>query len=527
MQRSMRATHVLPKGHGEAIYAYCNIRTNQVLYSLERTLRQSHLEQLADVGANNNPPKIRKDIWRPLFTVHLPDRQQGLELFRSLREYRLLHETNWELPESIKTPYTEKQIEEMQAKLDNRGGSKKETVFDVIKREKKKLRVKMVMNQKANSVADLAAILVRQEEQSASLASQKEALLKQRKAKVLGEIISLAKEFERSGNKDLDKQIAELRAEVKEATKKSLDKSNTAKVRKEQYQKAQTTREALQKIRVQAEKRLWASESVKKAKERAATESSLREQAAKTNEAAAEGARESNPKEPSPSKPILVEYRQFIEPYPPELDPIRAALEGKAFSKRDPLYRAHKRDVRLVQRPIYGTKGIAVQWANSLDLEYAEMWPKNVNHLSMGFVRNAAPKADAKAVHEISDFKAQQWKSRPANWDAVLRAGETGALEAAEPIAEGGSIVEAQAAEQKQEEDRQAVLQEVKERILHDLKVKAITPAHRWPKALAKSRRQRRDANRQDKQTTSQTSTTEKEVVLPAEPTSSENAPTL
>ncbi|MGG6498538.1 UNVERIFIED_CONTAM: hypothetical protein NY603_36985, partial [Bacteroidetes bacterium 56_B9] len=81
--------------------------------------------------------------------------------------------------------------------------SKKETVFDVIKREKKKLRVKMVMNQKANSVADLAAILVRQEQQSASLASQKEALLKRRKSKVLGEIISLAKEFERSGNKDL------------------------------------------------------------------------------------------------------------------------------------------------------------------------------------------------------------------------------------------------------------------------------------------------------------------------------------
>lgn len=39
MQKSSRAAQLGPRGHGKYVYAYFNIRTNQVLYSLERTLR--------------------------------------------------------------------------------------------------------------------------------------------------------------------------------------------------------------------------------------------------------------------------------------------------------------------------------------------------------------------------------------------------------------------------------------------------------------------------------------------------------
>lgn len=86
-----------------------------------------------------------------------------MHAFRKLREWRKLHELCWTPPSSLSRPYGKAQLEKLQEKLDNRGGKKKETVYDLVKRQKKKIRAKMVMNQKANSVADLAAVLKEQD----------------------------------------------------------------------------------------------------------------------------------------------------------------------------------------------------------------------------------------------------------------------------------------------------------------------------------------------------------------------------
>ncbi|KAI5367838.1 Putative mitochondrial recombination protein [Septoria linicola] len=516
MQKSTRAARMLPPGHGQTIYAYCNIRTNQVLYSLERTLRQSHLTQLADVGANNNPPKLRKDIWRPLFTVSLPDQRQGLDVFKSLREYRMLHETNWELTKEITTPYTEKQIEALKKKLEDRGGSKKETVFDVIKRQKQKMRVKMVMDQKANSVADLAAILLRQEEKGISLVDLKAESVQQRKEQVVAEIEELARAFTRGGTEALDKKIAELKEEAESASAKSKDKSNKVKQRKEEHQKAKKSLEALGQVKLQRRKMLYAAQAVKEAKETAAQESAAQGPPSETSPSA-------DATENTTPPTSEVDYRQYIQPYPTKLDPVRAAQEGLAVSKRSQAQQAQKEEIKLARTPIFNNDGVAIKWANSLDAEYAEMWPKAVLHENMGFVRNAAPVPDQPIAEQISDFKAQQWKTRPANWDAAQNGQQE---EAIEPVAEGESVVETETAETAQAQDRAAVLADVKRQILDDVRYKVGKPVWVWQRGLAM--REKRERRLQGRKATAQPTGGETQIdATPAEPTSAENAPTL
>lgn len=62
-------------------------------------------------------------------------------------------------------------MEKMKKDLDNRGGSKKEGVHDIAARKKWNMRVNAIMDQKANSIADLAAVMIQHEETRSYLLS--------------------------------------------------------------------------------------------------------------------------------------------------------------------------------------------------------------------------------------------------------------------------------------------------------------------------------------------------------------------
>ena len=74
---------------------------------------------------------LRKDLWRPLATVTFPSGQQGLTAYRELREYRKRHEHEW--------------------------------TYEDLKARTRKAAGRRLQNQKANTVADLAAVLQRQD----------------------------------------------------------------------------------------------------------------------------------------------------------------------------------------------------------------------------------------------------------------------------------------------------------------------------------------------------------------------------
>ncbi|KAA6408572.1 MAG: hypothetical protein FRX48_07654 [Lasallia pustulata] len=124
--------------HGQNIFIYNNIRTNQVIYSLTRTLNNHHsLKQLPFLGKNTIPPTLRKDLWHPLAHLHFPSPPGGLLAYRHLLEYRRLHETAYPLSlitQPAGTPHAGQLMS-------------------------RKSRARVLMDQKANAVADVAAVL--------------------------------------------------------------------------------------------------------------------------------------------------------------------------------------------------------------------------------------------------------------------------------------------------------------------------------------------------------------------------------
>ncbi|KAK5137227.1 hypothetical protein LTR08_000197 [Meristemomyces frigidus] len=220
---SMRRARLAPDvagDHGRYIYAYCHVRTHQVVYSLTQTLKnEASLKQLPDLGANHKDARLRKDLWRPLYTLCLPSAsphalRQGLHAFKKLREYRKLHELNWTPSPLLAKPKTATEIQLMKDKLGDRGGSKKENVYDLIVREKKKMRVKSVMDQKANSIADLAAVLLEQEDLGAETVARKDAERSTDRAAEVKEMLALAAEAEAGALARLEHEVGGLQRRV-------------------------------------------------------------------------------------------------------------------------------------------------------------------------------------------------------------------------------------------------------------------------------------------------------------------------
>lgn len=139
---SDRVADATPTHYGQHIYMYRNIHTNQVVYSLTRHLNNNaSIKQLPFLGKKTVPARLRKDMWLPFCQAEFQSPHAGLEAYRKLREYRRLHETAYD--RSIITETS-----------GDHAGQLMTT----------KRRGKVLMDQKANSIADLAAVLLQQQD---------------------------------------------------------------------------------------------------------------------------------------------------------------------------------------------------------------------------------------------------------------------------------------------------------------------------------------------------------------------------
>ncbi|PGH27656.1 hypothetical protein AJ80_00670 [Polytolypa hystricis UAMH7299] len=152
--------------HGKNIFVYNHLRTNQVIYSLSRTLnKQDVLSQLVYHGKKTIPPTLRKDMWIPYFSLHFPTPRQGLDAYRLLREFSLQRQLA--PPEDMIT-ITEESVarhrprDPLMAKEYDEQMEKR--IGHILP---KKWRAKVLMNQKATSVADAAAMLTIHEKAAA------------------------------------------------------------------------------------------------------------------------------------------------------------------------------------------------------------------------------------------------------------------------------------------------------------------------------------------------------------------------
>ncbi|KAH6719831.1 transcriptional regulation of mitochondrial recombination-domain-containing protein [Leptodontidium sp. MPI-SDFR-AT-0119] len=121
--------------HGQQIFVFNHLQRNHVVYSLTRAMKNNAaLAQLPFNGKKSVPAALRKDLWHPFAQIKFPVGAGpiGLSVFQKLREYRRRHELEWG----------------DEVRLDDEGNARK-----------KKDRGKAICDQKANSVADIAAVL--------------------------------------------------------------------------------------------------------------------------------------------------------------------------------------------------------------------------------------------------------------------------------------------------------------------------------------------------------------------------------
>ncbi|TQV91388.1 hypothetical protein V2A60_008963 [Cordyceps javanica] len=146
-----------PPGHGENIWVFAHRRTSQIIYSFNATLDGVHdMKQLPYNGKKTKPAKLRKDYWAPMAKIAFPKGagSVGCTVFQKLRELKHLHEVSWDDTLLYKKPieYNESQ---RKAAAKRAAEEEPEPRFTRSKAE----RGKALNAQKANSVADMAAVL--------------------------------------------------------------------------------------------------------------------------------------------------------------------------------------------------------------------------------------------------------------------------------------------------------------------------------------------------------------------------------
>jgi small-conductance mechanosensitive channel len=278
--------------------------------------------------------------------------------------------------------YSKPEIERMQDALDQRGGSKKENVYDVIKHKKKKMRVAMVLDQRANSVADLAAVLAAQEALGAETQKSKDEEAKGRHDFQVQMMLDLAKEAENGA-------LEEIRARRKELTE----------------------------IEEKAERLGEPAEMSKTQIRRERTEMSLRERkmafsTRHVNEATQKVKQTSGNLAP---EQLEARVRELLPGFPTPKTTTSAPKRGSLRARID-----------RANTPVFSTEGIVVKWANQLDAEWAEAWPETVAHQAMGLTRHRAPNADQEAVLDVASFRSKQIKAYEAR-QGIVGSEEAGA----------------------------------------------------------------------------------------------------
>ena len=405
------------RSSSKQIFAYCNPRSNQVLYSLTQMLEHSALKQLADAGANNNPPKLRKDMWRPLWTVSFEKacdaEAQARRAFEKLREYRKLHELCWQPPTILSQHVTEAEKEEIRRRLEGRGGSKVEAVHDIIKRRKKKIRQRMVMDQKANSIADLAAVLL---EHHSYGTEQLETRCRQVEFKTLR---SLEKEAQSGALAAVVDQIKQLRQQILKIEGRTRKRATVIKLRKQLVTLRQKKWELTWAVsaRAKATKKQLSAVSTKQTQndvskdqdQNAVSKNQEQNDASKDQEQNEGTAVEQVVSAESNTSTRAVEGDEKID-RSGQSDASHIKFEDwMRFPKWLRLGNKKLRDLhQQVELSRFSSDGVAIDWAHQPDKGFAKIWPEVVEHRDMAATLRFAPAPGAPRKNEKKEKSRQK-----------------------------------------------------------------------------------------------------------------------
>ncbi|KAF2834237.1 hypothetical protein M501DRAFT_1020959 [Patellaria atrata CBS 101060] len=335
--------------HGRYIFIYNNVKTNQVVYSLDRALKNSSvLKQLPYAGKKTVPRAVRKDMWRTMATITFPSAPQGLTAYRLLREFRILHETRWRIAEG------EKPLP-------------------------RKLRARKIMNQKANTVADLAAVLQKQKVEGEKMV---------RMSEISAETVDEAWLREHDKHSSLEalqdsKPIDRMKA-VLSSLKKQQD---TTKSRGDKEVLTVCIKRLATEIRKQ---KMW--DKMEKLAQRA-DEGQL--QRLKERTKALRGKQSNSDEEEKAKIETLI---RRIHGYVNDMARAQKVLAGGrerfniTWNQNDkysnpiekapslPKYGPIRKAILNPDKVSFTMDGVRIQWADILDAEYAAAWPEEIHH---------------------------------------------------------------------------------------------------------------------------------------------------
>jgi hypothetical protein len=347
--------------HGQIIYVFRNVKTNQVIYSLQELLDNHHLAQLPFIGKHSTPPVLRPDEWLPHCVVTFPTPEQGHNAFRKLREFRKLHELAWDK---------------------NNPGWKLLPI---------KTRISKIMDQRANMSADLAEVLRIQEsagEKMAAAIAEQEDAAKQYMSKKWEQINALAdvaakKEREVDRVKWLEHEIRRLTAklemkhkqkEADQAALKAVRETHEIRLRRILY--AQRKAEQFNQIQLE----LAASAAPANAAGSEAKLAELRGQAAALEETLA------NP-DPTRTEAEIALDRELLAKQQADVQALEDAFTAKRQVESRDHYIARSVLPQKLKKALpapYTLAGVDIRWADMQDALFAAgKWPEAIEHDSL------------------------------------------------------------------------------------------------------------------------------------------------
>lgn len=229
------------------------------------------------------------------------------------------------------------------------------------------------MDQRANSIADLAIVL---REQEALGEMTEKARIEKKEAEetaIREELVRLAEEERNGGLPVLEQAIQAQEAVIADMRAKKAAGEPGAPVRRDIHRQHQ----ALKTLKLKQQKMIAAKEVFEQGHAKLVRQAESKTQSGELQPGASTLELDIDP-------PLI-----FYHPTPEKSTrtiPKRGALKSQVAEKKTPLYT---------------TRGVVIRWANPLDAEYADSWPVTVEHQDAGYSRHTAPSPDAEAILDI------------------------------------------------------------------------------------------------------------------------------
>lgn len=311
------------------------------------------LKQLTFYGKQTQAQQMRQDLFQPFAAIITPSPDFGMNVYQKLREYRHVRDYQWTFRPTA---------EEVQETLEKAIESKRMPKFDN-RLPTLKERGKLLMDQKASTIADLAHILGRETEIARNKGKLEEERIKKAEEIKEAKWTRVEKVALRARAGELQKYDAWVKRREEEIETAESEKSKARgkkglmmlKIKRNELLRAKEALDFVQGLEVSLSQRLKWNQNL----------STMVQSRTK---------RIVNPEKPPPPPEETEEEPEETAPH------ISLKKKSKNMPNNSPPKIRFTTDVRETRDGYQGPEDILIQWKDKNDAFYAYDWPPEVMH---------------------------------------------------------------------------------------------------------------------------------------------------